>query len=126
MTPRELDSLLELWALWIHRGCNSRAGFASMLQMMMATRCQFSGAGGAPNDEIETRVEGGVALLTTRDKLAATVLRVEYGVYWIRSQPKTQLDKAVALRLSLQQYRRRLDKARRFVGEYIQNRGKRE
>lgn len=124
MTPRELDTLLELWALWILRGCNSRAGFASMLQMMMATRCQFSGAGGAPNDEIETRVEGGVALLATRDELAALVLRVEYGVYTFKDEARTQLDKAVKLRLSLNQYRRKLNKARQFVAKYIENRGK--
>lgn len=124
MTPRELDQLLELWALWIVRGCNSRQGFASMLQMMMATRCQHSGAGGAPNDEIETRVEGGVALLATRDELAALVLRVEYGVYTFKDEARTQLDKAVKLRLSLNQYRRKLNKARQFVAKYIENRGK--
>lgn len=123
LSPREIDSLLDLWARWIHRGRSASGGFASMLEMMMATHCQFSGGGGAPNDEIETRVEGGVALLTKEDKEAATVLRVEYGVWTIKSRPFRQIDKAVALRMSLNQYKRKLKKARDFVGRYVENRG---
>ena len=54
---RDLDSLFELWALWVRNGCNARSGFASMLEMMMVTRCQFTGGGGAPNDSLETSIE---------------------------------------------------------------------
>jgi len=123
LSPREIDSLLDLWARWIFRGRSASGGFASMLQMMMETHCQFSGGGGAPNDEIETRVEGGVALLTTLDEVAATVLRVEYGVWTMKSRPRRQLDKAAALRMSLNQYQRKLKKARDFVGRYVERRG---
>lgn len=124
MTSQELDAVLDLWARWILRGCNSRSGFASMGEMMIVTRCQFSGGGGTPNDEIETRIEGGVAWLTTQDELAATILRAEYGVITFKSRPRTQLDKAVALRLSVQRYRRKLAKARQVVAFYFENRGK--
>lgn len=64
---RDLDYLFELWALWVRNGCNARSGFASMLEMMMVTRCQFSGGGGAPNDSLETSIEGAVTALTLVD-----------------------------------------------------------
>lgn len=49
MRGMTLERRLELWARWIVTGCNSsRGGFASMLEMMMVTRCQFSGGGGEP------------------------------------------------------------------------------
>lgn len=122
MTPVELDRLLELWALWILRGCNARSGFASMLDMMAVTGGQFTGGGGVPNDEIETSVEGAVALLTIEDELAATILRLEYGVWRFREETRTQLDRAVKLRLSLGQYRRKLAKARQFLMRHLEHR----
>lgn len=118
---RDLDYLFELWALWVRNGCNSRSGFASMLEMMMVTRCQFSGGGGTPNDSLETSVEGAIAALTKIDETAAIVVRIEYGAWEIRgldiSAP--HIDKAHALSLTLRQYRRKLAKARSFVTDYL-------
>nr|WP_247751353.1 hypothetical protein [Citrobacter portucalensis] len=107
--------------MWVRNGCNARSGFASMLEMMMVTRCQFSGGGGAPNDSLETSIEGAVTALTLVDETAALVVRIEYGAWEIRgldiSAP--HLDKAHALSLSLRQYRRKLAKARSFVTDYL-------
>lgn len=118
---RDLDYLFELWALWVRNGCNARSGFASMLEMMMVTRCQFSGGGGAPNDSLETSIEGAVAALALVDETAAVVVRIEYGAWEIRgldiSAP--HIDKAHALSLSLRQYRRKLAKARSFVTDHL-------
>ncbi|HGE7088428.1 TPA: hypothetical protein ACGB3K_005168 [Klebsiella aerogenes] len=118
---RDLDYLFELWALWVRNGCNSRRGFASMLEMMMVTRCQFSGGGGAPNDSVETSIEGAVAALTLVDETAAVVVRIEYGAWEIRGLDinAPHIDKAHALSLSLRQYRRKLAKARSFVTEHL-------
>lgn len=118
---RDLDYLFEQWALWVRNGCNSRSGFASMLEMMMVTRCQFSGGGGAPNDALETSIEGAVALLSTSDETAAVVVRIEYGAWEIRGLDLNapQITKAHALSLTLRQYRRKLTKARSFVTEYL-------
>jgi len=126
MAKGDLDSLFDLWARWVLNGCNARGGFASMLQMMMATRCQFSGGGGEPNDSLETSIEGAVALLSTTDKNSATVLRVEYGVLTLVGEPKTQLDKAAAMGINVKTYRRRLDKGRAFVADYLIERKKRK
>ncbi|EIY9888895.1 hypothetical protein [Escherichia coli] len=111
---RDLDSLFELWALWVRNGCNARSGFASMLEMMMVTRCQFTGGGGAPNDSLETSIEGAVTALTVVDETAALVVRIEYGAWEIRGLDinAPHIDKAHALSLSLRQYRRKLAKAR--------------
>lgn len=116
-----LERRLELWARWIVNGCNGRSGFASMLEMMMTTRCQFNGGGGEPKDDIETGVEAAVMSLTAIDDSAAMVLRVEYGAWSYRclDNAATQIDKAHALSLSLRTYKRRLAKARRHVAEYL-------
>lgn len=122
MRGMTLERRLELWARWIVTGCNSsRGGFASMLEMMMVTRCQFSGGGGEPRDEIETAVEAAVMSLTAGDESAALVLRVEYGAWAPKSLDgaTTQLDKAHALGLSLRTYKRKLAKARKHVAEYL-------
>lgn len=121
-----LEQRLELWARWIVGGCNSRSGFASMLEMMMVTRCQFSG-GGEPKDQIEMEVEAAVMSLTNCDEKAARILRIEYGAIengaWApKSLDKahTQMDKAHALGLSLRTYKRKLAKARLYVAERIE------
>lgn len=117
-----LERRLELWARWIINGCNSRgAGFASMLEMMTITRCQFSGGGGEPRDDIEAGVEAAVMSLTAVDKDAARILRVEYGAWAPKSLDgaTTQLDKAHALGLSLRTYKRKLAKARQHVASYL-------
>lgn len=116
-----LERRLELWARWIVTGCNSRSGFSSMLEMMMVTRCQFSGGGGEPRDDIETGVEAAVMSLTAVDKVAALILRVEYGAWAPKSLDgaPTQLDKAHALGLSLRTYKRKLAKARQHVANYL-------
>lgn len=92
-----------------------------MLEMMMVTRCQFSGGGGAPNDSVETSIEGAVAALTLVDETAAVVVRIEYGAWEIRGLDTNapHIDKAHALSLSLRQYRRKLAKARSFVTEHL-------
>lgn len=92
-----------------------------MLEMMMVTRCQFSGGGGAPNDSVETSIEGAVAALTLVDETAAVVVRIEYGAWEIRGLDinAPHIDKAHALSLSLRQYRRKLAKARSFVTEHL-------
>ena len=51
---------------------------------MMVTRCQFTGGGGAPNDSLETSIEGAVTALTVVDETAALVVRIEYGAWEIR------------------------------------------
>lgn len=124
MNRRDLDQLLELWARWAIAGYSNGRGssFASVLEMMMVTRCQFSGGGGAPNDAVETSVEGVVALLKIQDELSARVLRIEYGVKRFRSNPQTQLGKSAAMGITLIRYRRKLEKARRFVAEYLAKR----
>lgn len=122
MRGMTLEHRLELWARWIVNGCNSsRSGFASMLEMMTVTRCQFSGGGGEPQDEIETAVEAAVISLTIVDKSAARILRVEYGAWAPKSLDgaTTQLDKAHALGLSLRTYKRKLAKARKYVADYL-------
>lgn len=118
---RDLDYLFELWARWVRNGCNARSGFASMLEMMMVTRCQFSGGGGAPNDSLETSIEGAVTALTLVDETAALVVRIEYGAWEIRGLDTCaeQIDKAHALSISLRQYRRKLARARSFVTDYL-------
>lgn len=119
-----LERRLELWARWIVSGCNERSGFASMLEMMMSTRCQFSGGGGPPSDELESSVEAAVISLAAEDGKAALILRVEYGAWALRSlsnasiQPK-QMDKAHALGVSLRTYKRKLAKARKHVGDHL-------
>lgn len=122
MRREDLDQLLELWARWVLNGKNSREGFSSMLEMMMVTRCQFSGGGGAPNDAIETSIEGAVALLTLQDRLSAKVLRIEFGVWVLCGRPTTQLSKSIALGMPLITYRRKLEKARSFVAGYLEKR----
>lgn len=121
---RDLDSLFELWALWVRNGCNARSGFASMLEMMMVTRCQFTGGGGAPNDSLETSIEGAMTALTVVDETAALVVRIEYGAWEIRGLDinAPHIDKAHALSLSLRQYRRKLAKARAYVVDYLKKR----
>lgn len=122
MREMALERRLELWARWIVSGCNSsRGGFASMLEMMMITRCQFSGGGGEPRDDIEASVEAAVILLTAADRTAARILRVEYGAWAPKSLDgaTTQLDKAHALGLSLRTYKRKLAKARKHVADYL-------
>lgn len=122
MRGMTLEQRLELWARWIVNGCNSsRGGYASMLEMMTVTRCQFSGGGGVPQDEIETAVEAAVISLTIIDRSAARILRVEYGAWAPKSLDgaTTQLDKAHALGLSLRTYKRKLAKARKHVADYL-------
>ncbi|MFA9209481.1 MAG: hypothetical protein ACEQSN_15015 [Yersinia sp. (in: enterobacteria)] len=122
----DVDYLLELWARWIQNGCNEgRSGFASMLEMMMVTRCQFSGGGGgSPRDEIETGVEAAVMALTAEDAKAALILRIEYGAWEIRTLDcsSTQLEKAHALSLTLRTYKRKLAKSRSFVADFLEKR----
>lgn len=122
MARRDLDARLDLWARWIARGCNaSGAGFASMLDMMITTRCQFNGGGGTPNDSIETHVEGALAALTLVDEKAAFVARVEYGPYWIytNTPAKTQIDRAHAIGMSVRTYKRHLTRGRAFLTDYL-------
>lgn len=123
MRPQNLERLLEMWARWIQNGCclPSGNGFASMLEMMMETRCQFNGGGGLPPDVLETKVEGAVSLLAKADKLAALVIRIEYGAWRLpnmRTNAK-QIDKAHALRMPLRTYERKLCAGRRFIAEKL-------
>lgn len=123
MRRRDLDYLFELWARWIHNGCNvRRGGFASMLEMMMATQCQFSGGGGGePKDEIEASVEAAVMALAQIDEDAALIVRIEYGAWVFKSLDgtATQLEKAHALSMTLVTYKRKLAKARSFVTDHM-------
>ncbi|SPW74383.1 Uncharacterised protein [Escherichia coli] len=121
---RDLDSCLSYGRCGCAMAANARSGFASMLEMMMVTRCQFTGGGGAPNDSLETSIEGAVTALTVVDETAALVVRIEYGAWEIRGLDinAPHIDKAHALSLSLRQYRRKLAKARAYVVDYLKKR----
>lgn len=122
MRRPDLDELLEMWARWIVNGCNSHgSGFASMLEMMMVTRCQFNGGGGPPSDYLEVSVEAAVMSLTAVDPESATVIRVEYGAWTSKSLDgaTTQLARAHAMGITLRSYERRLKKAREYVRAYL-------
>lgn len=121
MRRPDLEDLLEMWARWIVNGCNQRGGFSSMLEMMMVTRCQFSGGGGPPSDYLEMSVEMAVTSLATQDKDAAYILRVEYGAvtHWSLGEATDQLTRAHALGTTLRTYQRKLKKAREFVRAYL-------
>lgn len=116
-----LERRLELWARWIFNGKTESSGFASMLEMMMVTRCQFSGGGGAPRYDLEADVEAAVISLRMTDGSAAKILEVEYGAWVPKSLDGAtkQLDKAHALGLSLRTYKRKLAKARKHVADYL-------
>lgn len=116
-----LERRLELWARWRVTGCNESSGFSSMLEMMMVTRCQFTGSSGGPRDDIEAGVEAAVMSLRIVDNTAARILEVEYGAWAPKSLDgaTTQLDKAHALGLSLRTYKRKLSKARQHVANSL-------
>lgn len=116
-----LDQLLELWARWIQNGCNQPTSYSSIIDMLMTTRGQPGGSNAAPNDSLETSVEGAVSLLTVIDEDAAHVLRVEYGAIFIKDfDPKDrQIDKAHRLGMSVRTYKNRLHRARNYVANWL-------
>lgn len=116
-----LERRLELWARWIFNGKTESSGFSSTLEMMMVTRCEFSGDGSVPSYDLEADVEAAVMSLRMTDGSAAKILEVEYGAWVPKSLDGAtkQLDKAHALGLSLRTYKRKLAKARKHVADYL-------
>lgn len=130
-----LDELLELWARWCERAVDDfDAPRRSLLARWMDARGHliFGGSSGpsVPLDEIESRIALAVAELERSDPLAADVLRLEHDASWravveargIRGYSPLnarQLEKALALGVSLRTYRGRLAKAREHVAAHI-------
>lgn len=119
---RDLDRLLDMWALWVINGHMISRGGVFMSESFGGGA---GGSGGAvmANDVIETRIEVIVSELGQRDKRAEIVLRVEFGIVgaagW-RDCPRRQLDKAIRLGINLNQYRRALVRARAHVKKCLE------
>lgn len=136
-SPGRLDALLESWARWCARddgGFDLGASGRTILARWMDSKGDllFGGGLGAsvPADHIESLIDEAVHILGLADPLAADVLRLEADAGWgkvverrgIRGYSPInarQLEKALALGVSLRTYKGRLAKAREFVAARI-------
>lgn len=120
---RNIDTLLDDWVDWVHRGGNS-GGFHSVLHKMIVTGCMVSGGGGGHSPEINTieaEIEATLSALVNSKPLAlnlvrVNVLRYEYGAISLGWQhDATQTEKAHRVGISLRTYRRHL----KFCKDYL-------
>jgi predicted DNA-binding protein (UPF0251 family) len=110
---RDINTILELWAQWVHRGGHSGA-YQSVLHKMMVTGCVISSGGGSSAEiyTIEAEIEAAFFRLVKAEPYAlnlfrVNVIRYEFGALtlgWPHDAP--QAKKAERLGISLRTYRR--------------------
>ena len=112
---------MELWAIWIARGRQTRKGFHSQLHMMIVTRCEFSGSSGyrddgIPVDCIEAEIEAGLLRLRLAKPDQAEVVIAAY--CW----PGTDTEKSDRLDMPLRTFGRQKRAGRLFLLRHLAER----
>jgi hypothetical protein len=124
---RDINTILELWAQWVHRGGHS-GGYQSVLHKMMVTGCLISSGGGGYSAEIYT-IEADIELCLLNlvkskpnvlNLMRVNCLRYEYDAKSLGWPPgATQTDKAHRIGISLRTYKRHLKYCKDHVIESL-------
>ncbi|HAS6087734.1 hypothetical protein [Vibrio vulnificus] len=120
-TPRKrLDTLMEMWARWVHHG-GVLPSSASLMEVMIANKgvmCFGSGGKKSPVvDCVEADIEAALMQLAQTKPTVAKAVRVHYGAIRLRgvSPDSDQATIAHALGVSLRTYRRHLAQGREHI-----------
>lgn len=120
-SPRQaLDTLMEMWARWVHQG-GILPSSASLMEVMIANKgvmCFGSGGKKSPVvDCVEARIESALMALASNKPIVAKVVRIHYGAIRVvgLAPDATQLEIALKLNLSLRTYRRYLAQGREHI-----------
>lgn len=124
-TPRkELDTLMEMWARWVHLG-GVLPQSASLMEVMIANKGVMSfGSGGKKGpvvDSVEARIEAALMKLAEKKPVIAKVVRVHYGAQRLKgvAPDADQTTIALAMSLSLRTYRRYLAQGRDHINHSL-------
>ncbi|OCH31817.1 hypothetical protein A6E13_16475 [Aliivibrio fischeri] len=125
-TPRkELDTLMEMWARWVHLGGVMPQG-ASMMEVMIANKgvmCFGSGGKKGPVlDCVEANIESALMALAGKKPMVAKVVRIHYGAIRVPgvSIDADQATIAMVLGVSLRTYRRYLAQGRDHIKQCLE------
>ncbi|MCR9713907.1 hypothetical protein [Vibrio parahaemolyticus] len=120
-TPRKaIDTLMEMWARWVHLG-GVMPQSASLMEVMIANKgvMSFSNGGkkGPVIDSVEADIEAALMRLAEKKPIVAKVVRVHYGALRLRgvAPDADQATIALAMGLSLRTYRRFLAQGRDHI-----------
>lgn len=124
-TPRkELDTLMEMWARWVHLG-GVLPQSASLMEVMIANKgVMCFGKGGKKGpvlDSVEAKIESALMKLASNKPVVAKVVRIHYGAIRLRgvSPDADQATMAHALGVSLRTYRRYLAQGRDHIKQSL-------
>lgn len=119
--PRKhLDTLMEMWARWVHLG-GVLPSSASLMEVMIANKgvmCFGSGGKKSPVvDRVEAKIEAAIMELAQQKPIVAKVIRVQYGAIRLRGMPPDADQATIAhtMGLSLRTYRRYLAQGREHI-----------
>lgn len=108
ITSYNLDLWLESWARW----CKSQGGNIKTVNFA-AVSCGARGRCNEEFDEIELKIEVLVGRVALDDQVAAAALRLQY------MSSKSQTERALLLSCSVATYRRKVNKCRDYILEFI-------
>jgi hypothetical protein len=119
------DDVFNSWARWVNQGGNAPTG-QSILSKLIENKGIFfySGGGSGPMlDCIEAEVELALSALHLDNPASVHLFRLDYAAIRQRGfdASKPQLEKALALGISVRTYKRRLSVARAFVINQLKN-----
>ncbi|HCH5589148.1 TPA: hypothetical protein NKZ51_004500 [Vibrio parahaemolyticus] len=124
-TPRkELDTLMEMWARWVHLG-GVLPSSASLMEVMIANKgvmCFGSGGKKSPVvDSVEARIESALMALAEKKPVVAKVVRIHYGAIRLKgvAPEADQATIAHAMGVSLRTYRRYLAQGRDHINHSL-------
>ncbi|EQB9038076.1 hypothetical protein ACYVOT_003342 [Vibrio cholerae] len=121
---KSLDTLMEMWARWVHLG-GVLPSSASLMEVMIANKgvmCFGSGGKKSPVvDGVEARIEAALMVLAVDKPMVAKVVRVHYGAIRLSGLDvdATQLQISQRLGLSLRTYRRYLAQGREHISKQL-------
>lgn len=111
-----LDTLLHQWAAWVENGRLMPAKQQVTHFLNAGSRGNYGPRSPDVSLCIESDIESAVCALAVKQPVQAKVIRAEYSR---RFASYRQLDRAVALELSLRTYQRHLQSAKKFIQERI-------